>query len=61
MKKYMRQITEYRGFIIKSNHKTGYLDIYDVSGNYLSRVHNFNHGSITDAKAKIDLIIPKMK
>ena len=59
MKPYMGSDVEYRGYYIKNNKKDGFLEVYDKNGNYLFRQHNFNHGSFTDVKLKIDEMVKR--
>ena len=54
MKPYMGKDVEYNGYLIKNNKKDGFLEVYDKNGNYLFRQPNFNHGSFTDVKRKIE-------
>lgn len=48
---------EYRGCIIKNNKLEKCLYIYDSKGNYLCKVDNYNHGSISSAKDSVDILI----
>lgn len=46
----------YRGYQIVSKND-GYIHILDSKGSECKRVENCNHGSLTDAKIKVDKII----
>lgn len=48
---------DYRGCKIKNNKKEKCLYIYDSKGNYIRKVDNYNHGSISSAKYSIDVLI----
>lgn len=46
----------YRGYVIHNNESEGYLETFK-NGKYVERVWNNSHGSITEAKNKIDYLI----
>lgn len=48
---------EYRGYKIKNNKREKCLYVYDYNGNYAFRIDNYNHGSISDAKDYVDILI----
>ena len=56
---YNKQL-EYRGFIIKENHKDGYLEIY-YSNMYIERIFSTWKSGIKTAKARVDFLINKNK
>lgn len=56
---YSKQL-EYRGFIIRENHKNGCLEIYH-SNMYIERVFSTWKSGIKAAKARVDSLINKTK
>ena len=46
----------YRGYHVKNNKKDGYLEVYDKYNQYIFRINNVGHGSVTEAKVRIDAI-----
>lgn len=60
MKGYRGEDFEYRGFVVKREKvyiNSEDLVVYDKRGNYMFRVSNFNKGSKTSVKCRIDNII----
>lgn len=49
----------YRGYLIKNDKVNKYLIVYDQRGNFMFRVENLSHGSITEVKNKIDALIER--